>query len=933
LIKQNCDLCFESQFVTVTKDKKEKQYDIVKPQVFKIKQSSNIKKITFLKGGDRSWNSIHKSIMWEKYDSIKNVIDNAPEEIYSQDRDGNTPLSWAAYRGHTRCLKYLISKDNSKTYLNQCNKHGLNALALAIFNNHYNCADILFKNGAGLSYEIGNKLLEYSIDHSHQQTILFMLSSGLSQVTDEMKYLMSKETFDWYLKQNISTKTETININLAISKGMVDVVEKLMKEDNFEYDPYLLFDCLVANSQNHLDILEIFLKTNKFDINFQNKEKETILFKACQNGLIKFIKLILKYKPDTEISNEKGNSCLWIACVNGALEIVGELLNYGADPNKKNNKGENALIPSCQRGYEDIVLSLLIAGADIDNENSNGDTAIIICCRTGQDRILDLLLKKTNKKKALNHFAKIDGFSALLAATESNKYECINILSKNGADLEQKTDDDNKIIQGATSLHLAAYYGRTESVKVLLNLGANPDSVDFNHSTPLHIAIKQGNIKIVQLLKNHNADLNIKDKFGHLPSYYINQNIEIMNILIDPVYNILMKLAKRQFQESEEKSALEVLKKYSGAIGCLSKEKSVDICLSDGVTPLMEAIISSFEELVKVLIELGANPKLLDFDGVSSIQWVNWRNNEEISKIVIETPSNNDMESIYNLKTTLNNCDINEKLILYPTEPPISIEIPSNKSNISEEMSNYFEYQSISKIPYSESKKSIIHILETISNLCNKKNEMSQLIWDSKIFTIKKGFKGEIVPSDIFSINFYTSSAFINTKVNDLLLSIKNDEKLNSLIENYLTILIGSIQKLGRYEGTVFRGTDKKFDRSKFEIGKEFTWPTFSSCSLDWSVAGNFTNKKGTIFLIKSKNGRNISMYSKYQQDNQVIFLPNTKFKVTNWYLGDVISLGQENIRNTAYKLKIEDLEKLKNNNDALIIELEEIDEITEKNE
>jgi len=73
-----------------------------------------------------------------------------------------------------------------------------------------------------------------------------------------------------------------------------------------------------------------------------------------------------------------------------------------------------------------------------------------------------------------------------------------------------------------------------------------------------------------------------------------------------------------------------------------------------------------------------------------------------------------------------------------------------------------------------------------------------------------------------------------------------------------------------------------------------------------------------------------ISHLSQFPGDNEVIFLPNTGFRVTNWYHGDVIALGQENIREHTFKVKEFDNErlcfqKMLESDKALIIELTQI--------
>lgn len=68
--------------------------------------------------------------------------------------------------------------------------------------------------------------------------------------------------------------------------------------------------------------------------------------------------------------------------------------------------------------------------------------------------------------------------------------------------------------------------------------------------------------------------------------------------------------------------------------------------------------------------------------------------------------------------------------------------------------------------------------------------------------------------------------------------------------------------------------------------------------------------KSGIIFIISSKTGRNISKYSKHQMDREVMFLPGTKFKITNHYVSSIIALGQANIRESTFKIKDSDIQK-----------------------
>ena len=56
---------------------------------------------------------------------------------------------------------------------------------------------------------------------------------------------------------------------------------------------------------------------------------------------------------------------------------------------------------------------------------------------------------------------------------------------------------------GQTALMMAALFGRTEAVHVLLDNGANPELQDREGNTAAILAEKQGNPQMVALLQQH----------------------------------------------------------------------------------------------------------------------------------------------------------------------------------------------------------------------------------------------------------------------------------------------------------------------------------------------------------------------------------------------------------------------------------------------
>lgn len=83
-----------------------------------------------------------------------------------------------------------------------------------------------------------------------------------------------------------------------------------------------------------------------------------------------------------------------------------------------------------------------------------------------------------------------------------------------------------------TALHVACYYGRTDTVRTLLRLGAGLNSLNkgsplppsrpqftlsLDGDTPLHLAAKHGRSETIRVLKVLGADFNIRNKQGKTP--------------------------------------------------------------------------------------------------------------------------------------------------------------------------------------------------------------------------------------------------------------------------------------------------------------------------------------------------------------------------------------------------------------------------------
>ena len=95
------------------------------------------------------------------------------------------------------------------------------------------------------------------------------------------------------------------------------------------------------------------------------------------------------------------------------------------------------------------------------------------------------------------------------------------------------------------------------------------------------------------------------------------------------------------------------------------------------------------------------------------------------------------------------------------------------------------------------------------------------------------------------------------------------------------------------YRGRLYRGISLRFSELTYRSGQEVCWPAFSSASTDKSVGESFvSNDEGTLFILQSTSARSISHFSKFPEEAEVLFRPNTTFQISSTLFGNT-DIGQ----------------------------------------
>lgn len=91
---------------------------------------------------------------------------------------------------------------------------------------------------------------------------------------------------------------------------------------------------------------------------------------------------------------------------------------------------------------------------------------------------------------------------------------------------------------------------------------------------------------------------------------------------------------------------------------------------------------------------------------------------------------------------------------------------------------------------------------------------------------------------------------------------------------------MAALGKMKNYIGVVHRGIKQFKFASHHKVNDSFYWAAFTSTSKCEKICANFKDDKGSIFHINSLTGKDVSEFSVYPQEEEVVFMPYTYFIV-----------------------------------------------------
>ena len=184
-----------------------------------------------------------------------------------------------------------------------------------------------------------------------------------------------------------------------------------------------------------------------------------------------------------------------------------------------------------RRGDRNEVERHLTADPSLVHTQENGLSPILVAAYHGQkdlasflaDKKIGLTIFEASATGKINHIIRLlardpqlvnayaeDGFQPLGLACYFGHYDSAEYLARAGAPLNSPARNELR----ATPLHSAAAGGHTRIVKLLLQLGADPNVREQGGFTPLHAAAQNDDVDTVRILLLGGADLTLKSQDG-----------------------------------------------------------------------------------------------------------------------------------------------------------------------------------------------------------------------------------------------------------------------------------------------------------------------------------------------------------------------------------------------------------------------------------
>jgi ankyrin len=334
----------------------------------------------------------------------------------------------------------------------------------------------------------------------------------------------------------------------------------------------------------------------KADVNAPQVDGTTALHWAVRADDLDTADLLIRAGAKVSIANRDGVMPMQLAALNGSAAMIEKLLKAGANANAPLTPSEDtALMMAARAGKLDAVKVLLDNGAKVEAKETWGDTtALMWAVIEGNHAVVKLLIERGADVNARSKFVPSATGRGFEGATPS------------AAKANQPAEENSSGL--LTPLMFAAREGDLESARMLVAAGARIDLTDGDGKDALGLAVFNGSYDVASFLIDNHANVNQADAQRFTPLFWA---VDRRNMETAPNFPWVVTT-----------DPLPLIKKLldAGANVNFLVNNTPRARMRDGTprivfaTALMRAAFSGDIELVKLLLEHGADPKIVSKD-------------------------------------------------------------------------------------------------------------------------------------------------------------------------------------------------------------------------------------------------------------------------------------------------------------------------------
>ena len=387
----------------------------------------------------------------------------------------------------------------------------------------------------------------------------------------------------------------------------------------------------------------------KTDVNAREADGSTALHWAVYRDDLEAADLLITAGANVRAATREEVTPLAMACLQGNLPIVERLLKAGADPRERGPNGETMLMYAARNGRVELIKRLIAAGVEVNaREDLRGTTALMWAVTERHAEAVKALLAAGADPAIRSGAAGLPQNYLAPRLNVRNVEEARERRTRAAAagrsyaeqlELERKqgsaqtgpqprlpaddTDDNVAVVAGLvgsgggglTALVFAAREGDIESARALLDGGADVNQTSEYGWTPLLTAINNRNYALAALLVERGADVNRANRGGWTPLYIATDNrtseggdYPVPKPDLDHL-EIIRRLLERGADPNGRVSENTLTRTIF----------TMQWFFEDGATPFIRAAQSGDTELMKLLLQYGADPRLATANGDTAL--------------------------------------------------------------------------------------------------------------------------------------------------------------------------------------------------------------------------------------------------------------------------------------------------------------------------